>query len=352
MSRANAVAIALRPVRAVAAALSLTLAALPAPAQAQRAAPAAGDGALSELERATRRMVTTENARCLTCHVGDSAHAQQGGLLFGVPSNGDGTLRQSPGFLASNHGSMACTTCNVGAFRDYPHVAARGAMPAASLDCAECHATRTPRIEAEIARSVHARRYGDSLTCTTCHDPHVMVSGARATDPRALVAQDNAACLSCHGSAAAAPRFAGQVVPAVARPDIDAIHAWLPNPGRHWAAVRCIDCHTPMVAPTALLGVSHRIVGKDEARRDCATCHTVDSALRATLYRHLHSGEASARGLQNAAIARSSYVIGATRNTTLDAGAILAVLAVLLGVLGHGFLRWVMARRRGRHGHA
>lgn len=338
-----------RPMQTVLApSLLLAAAFLPPGAHAQDITPAAitADTDESEIERIARELVMIGNARCLSCHVGDSGHAQEGGLLFGVPASDNGTPRHSPGFMASNHGEMACTTCHVGAFRDYPHQAAPTRMPAATLECSECHVRRTHTIDAEIAQSVHADQVGDAFTCTTCHDPHLMLSGPRVSDPLELVKQDNTACLSCHASDTNFAVAAAGVTPPIERPDIDAIHAWLPNRERHWDAVRCVDCHTPAADPGALLGVSHQIMGADGARRDCATCHTVDSVLSTTLYRHLRSMDVSLNGFQNSAIAETSYVIGSTRNATLDLLGILSILAVLAGVLGHGALRWLAAQAR------
>jgi predicted CXXCH cytochrome family protein len=301
---------------------------------------------MSEVEKIAREMLALQNATCLGCHVGDSVHAEESPLLFSVPA-ADDAIRMSPAFAASNHGDLACTTCHVGAFKAYPHVAEPARMSAMTLECSECHAQKTHSIDLQISKSVHAENFGDRFTCITCHDPHVMLSGPKATDPLKLVAQDNAACLSCHTSDETFAAIAGDISPGITRPDIDSIHTFLPNTQRHWQAVRCVDCHTPMISEGASLGISHQIVGKEDAVKDCATCHTLDTVLRTTLYRHAKEG--AARGFENASIVESAYVIGATRNTTLDRLGIVVTLLALAGVLGHGLLRWIAAStRKGR----
>jgi formate-dependent nitrite reductase cytochrome c552 subunit len=326
--------------------ICLTLALLQSPAPALAQVDTASAAAPSVVEELAAELRDMENAKCLTCHIGDSLHEQDSKFLFSVPSNGNGTLRRSPGFIASNHGDLACVNCHVGAFQDFPHDAPEGQMAAATLECNECHAQKTHTIGVQLARSVHAENYADSFTCTTCHDPHVMISGTKGFDPATLVKQDNSACLACHATAETFLAVADGAVAQPEWPDIDAIHLWLPNTQRHWEAVRCVDCHTPKTQPGNQLGISHEVLGKEAALKDCATCHTMDSVLRTTLYRHARESGSDTFRLENAVIAQNSYVVGATRSPVLDIGAILLVLATLGGVALHGLLRWVASKKR------
>lgn len=326
-----------RPLRARIATAALALAALVPGAMAAvttRGAPAT--------DPETIRQVQAWNAECLQCHVGDSLQAEGGGL-FAIPKAA-APLRVSPTFAASNHGGMACRTCHTGGYAAYPHSVA-GGRKAETLPCDECHAQEAFRVETQVARSVHSKNLKDKFTCSTCHDPHVAASARRLGSVEKLVAQDNGMCLGCHNSDKRFAEFGGKLLPDKKRPDIDAIHAWLPNTRRHWEAARCVDCHTPPSTHRSL-ALSHEILGKDKAQRNCAACHTQNSALRARLYRHVAEIETRELGFVNAAILRNSYVIGATRNAYLDALGYLLVGGTLAAVVIHGLLRIVIARRR------
>ncbi|HEY0846190.1 MAG TPA: cytochrome c3 family protein, partial [Noviherbaspirillum sp.] len=173
-------------------ALLLAMAALlPAPSLAQT------KGAMPK-DPETVAQVRAWNAQCLQCHIGDSLHGQQGKGLFALPGNAAASTRTSPKFAASNHGGMACKTCHVGAFIDYPHTAAEGGRKAETLQCDECHAQEFSRIEKQVAKSVHSKNLADIFTCSTCHDPHVVATAKKLGSVQKVVAQDNAMCLDCH----------------------------------------------------------------------------------------------------------------------------------------------------------
>lgn len=293
----------------------------------------------------TVAQVRAWNSECLQCHVGDSLH-EQGKGLFNMPKGEAAKVRLSPKYMASNHGRMACKTCHAGAFTNYPHEPAPSAMKAQTLPCDECHAQESFRVETQVAKSVHSKNLKDTFTCSTCHDPHVAASAKRLGSPQKLVEQDNAMCLDCHNSDKKFAEFGGKLTPNKKRPDIDKIHDWLPNTRRHWESARCIDCHTPPVSNKSSLSLSHEILNKDKARKDCSTCHAQDSALKVGLYRHIKESDTRELGFANAAFLRSSYVIGATRNLYLDMLGLLMVGGTLAGVAIHGLLRILTARRR------
>lgn len=293
----------------------------------------------------TVAQVRAWNAECLQCHVGDSLH-EQGKGLFNLPKTAEKSDRISPKFAASNHGNMACRTCHVGAFKAYPHTVEELASKAETLQCNECHAQESFRVEAQVAKSVHSKNLKDNFTCSTCHDPHIVASAKKLGSVHKLVAQDNAMCMECHNSDKKFAEFGGKVLPDKKRPDIDKIHEWLPNTQRHWQAARCIDCHTPPVKANSSLSVSHEILNKDKAQKNCSTCHAQDSALRTGLYRHIKETEAKEMGFANAAFLRNSYVVGATRNIYLDLLGLIMVGGTIGGVSLHGLLRILAARRR------
>ena len=105
--------------------------------------------------------------------------------------------------------------------------------------------------------------------------------------------------------------------------------------------MRCIDCHT-----SAEPGLSHEILGEKKAERMCVTCHTKDSQLAARLYRHLADDEKQKYGFANSVILSNSYVIGATRHPLLDTLILVMAALTFVGVLGHGLVRYLGAKKR------
>lgn len=281
--------------------------------------------------------ITKSNNECFACHTKAGLQSPpQAGLDL---KKLEATLRDPDTFHASNHGNMECKTCHGQGYTKYPH--AEGAAQQIS-PCSECHAVKVYKIEQQWDKSVHAQKLKGKMTCNSCHDPHLAKIASKLGDPKLIVAQDNAMCLDCHNSDLA---FAKLAPDNRKRPDIDSLHSWLPNTKVHWKAVRCVECHTPQAKT-----LSHEILAKDKAEKNCVSCHSSDSALRTRLYRHLVQAEENQYGFVNTAILKSSYVIGATRNQFVDWG-ILGMIAATVGGLGlHGAIRVVMSilRRRNR----
>lgn len=312
------------------------LATSPAGAQTKGAAPK---------DPETIAQIQAWNGECLACHTEAALHKPpRPGMDIKALSE---ALTDPAKYDRSNHAGMACKTCHVGGYRDWPHKGPTQAVPgkAETLDCNECHAQKAWHVDAQVAKSVHSKNLSEKFTCSTCHDPHVYQTAAKLKEPTKIVAQDNGMCLSCHRSDEKFAAFGGKLTPVKKRPDIDAIHAWLPNTKLHWTAVRCIECHTP-ASPTRTLAISHEILGKDKAQRDCVTCHSQNSALRTGLYRHVAETESAELGFLNSAVLGNSYVIGATRNTHLDRFGLVLIGLVFAGVLGHGLIRILAALGR------
>jgi len=310
------------------------------------AALAALVGATAALGQATDKITPEElarirqsNAQCLECHSGtglkvltraDVDKARLAGLLVDPDT-----------FVKSNHGKMECVACHVRGFKEFPHAEKEKKL---INGCDECHTRQFLVIEDQFFKSVHAKKAKEqagSFTCVTCHDPHVFLQVTHFSTTRAAVRQDNGMCLQCHGSD---QRFAQ--LSKDARPDLERIHGWLPNRPLHWAAARCVECHTPV--PQKVL--SHEILPAEKAERNCVACHSVNSALRVRLYRHLVEKERETVGFVNSVILNEAYVIGATRNRYLDLAFGIATLAVVAGLGLHGLLRILAGlRRRRRH---
>ena len=257
------------------------------------------------------------------------------------------TLQHDPAvFGGSNHGLVECKQCHGSGYSDFPHdsSAKENLSP-----CEECHAVKVMRVEKQFSASVHAQNLQDKFTCTTCHNPHADLIASKLIDPHKIVAQDNRICLDCHDSDEKFARFAPDDANASTkknRPDIDAIHEWLPNTRLHWQAVRCVECHTPMAKT-----LSHEIVGKEKAEKQCLSCHSADSSLKTRLYRHLVKEEQQRLGFTNSVILSNSYVLGATRHPQLDFLVLAAFAVMIVGLLAHGVGRIVasLLRRRKKH---
>ncbi len=248
-------------------------------------------------------------------------------------------------FNGSNHGLMECKQCHgTTAYSAFPH---EKDAKAKLSPCEECHAVKVMKAEMQFDASVHAKNLKDKFTCTTCHSPHVDLIASKLIDPHRIVTQDNKGCLDCHDSDLKFSKFAPDNETTAlkkTRPNIDAIHEWLPNTRLHWKAVRCVECHTP-----AGKSLSHEILGKEKAEKKCLACHSQESSLKTRLYRHLVKEEQEKYGFANSIILSNSYVLGATRHPLLDTLLMIAFGAMVLGLLAHGVGRIVarlMQRRK------
>jgi hypothetical protein len=241
-------------------------------------------------------------------------------------------------FAESNHRKLACTRCHSREFKWFPHPEE---VAGERLRCLDCHRDSPqlvkrgfPAIGREVAASVHAAKLGKGFDCFACHDPHSFrLAGDEAA---AQVPAANAVCLACH---AARARFASLTTREF--PELGVTHAWLPNAPLHWRKVRCLDCH----ATTAPPNLGHRILPAKDAVRGCAECHSRDSVLFTTLYRHTAKESRGRLGFVNASLLNDAYVIGATRNLALDRLALAALALALAGIAVHACLRWQGRRR-------
>lgn len=307
---------------------------------------AAFAGSDAPVDQATIEKNRKANVACFECH---SAAGVAKPPKAGVDMSKLKESRLEPDvFTPSDHGVMDCRQCHAGTHYDpYPH-SAMGKDE--TSPCTECHAAKVLRLEPQFEASVHAKneKLKEKFTCSTCHNAHVNIVALRLKDPAKIVAQDNHGCLECHNSETTFGKFApdDEKKPGLKkkRPDIDTIHAWLPNTKAHWNAVRCVECHSPEVKPGKML--SHEILNKEKAEKKCLTCHSANSSLKVRLYRHLVKDEQQKFGFTNSVILSNSYVIGATRHPLLDTVLIGLVILTLLGVLAHGAIRIVAALRR------
>lgn len=304
---------------------------------AEESAPVAAAAATTAASGPSER-VREANGECFACHSDEGVKSlPKEGLDLAKLKN---RLQNPAHYYNADHQKLLCTKCHSEGYDDFPHE--QDAKDSTST-CTDCHSKKANLIEKQFDKSVHAE-LSDTITCTTCHNPHLMRVADKLGDTRKIVAQDNRVCLDCHDSEERFARFAPDKK---MRPPIDEIHDWLPNTRLHWKAVRCVECHTPAVAAGEML--SHEILNKDKAEKNCLTCHSANSSLKTRLYRHLAKEEQEKYGFAQSVILANSYVLGATRHPWLDTLVLCAFAAMIIGLLAHGIGRFVARRLRRRN---
>lgn len=237
----------------------------------------------------------------------------------------------------SVHGEMACTECHRRSYRRYPHPEQ---AERESFSCVGCHADDPVSatydfnaIDAEYARSVHVApgaKRAETFSCHSCHDPHAFNVSRVGQEIAEIVRDGNQVCISCHKRV---------------QDPLSGSHDWLPKRDQHWSSVRCVACHTP-VSDDASKRISHQILAAEDSNRACVSCHSKDASLLNSLYAYRSEEELARQGLFSKALFNDAYIIGMSRNPTLDRIS-LAILALTLLVLtGHGLLRYRAYRRR------
>jgi hypothetical protein len=247
-------------------------------------------------------------------------------------------------FYASNHKQFKCTDCHSVSYDTFPH---NGQLRMeAKYACNDCHAGdplyakfHFEKIEEEFQQSVHSAKHSADFTCWMCHNAHTYKINARSNENiKQTIAYDNSICLSCH-----ADITKYQLVTDKTNPNLIEKHDWLPNQNLHFQNVRCIECHARV---NDSLLVSHNIQPKAKAVRRCVECHSTDSKLMASLYKHTSAQNRNKLGFFNGAILKNeAYVIGANRNYYLNIISIVIVAAGFLGIAIHASLRIINRKK-------
>lgn len=81
--------------------------------------------------------------------------------------------------------------------------------------------------------------------------------------------------------------------------------------------------------------VAHRIQTKDKAVKKCVDCHSKNSMLMASLYKFKAQENRKSYGFLNAAMLGDTYIIGANRNTYLNALSVTVFSLVMLLIFIH-----------------
>jgi nitrate reductase cytochrome c-type subunit len=249
------------------------------------------------------------------------------------------------------HSTFNCIDCHSLDYETYPHNGDLKLEP--MMTCIDCHggdetyaSWKFDEIEEEFHKSVHYEEYGDQFSCSKCHSQHYYRPIARvSSNLQEIVEADNNMCLSCHDNMAMY-----QLVSDTANLQVVHIHDWLPNQELHFKRVRCIECHTQV--QDSLL-VSHNILRKEDARRNCVECHSANSILQASLYRYqnlrtrnVDSDDSRKSLLSYFTINQTEedfsaeyYVIGASRVPYLNSIYAIIFFAVIGGIIIHTIFR-------------
>jgi predicted CXXCH cytochrome family protein len=280
-----------------------------------------------------------DNEACFKCH-GESkfqlADETTGRILTRNVCRDQIILREK--YYLGNHKSFPCSDCHSKEFAIFPHpLDIRLEEPWACMDCHgydEDYAHyQFEKIEEEYLASTH-HLAAEEFSCWKCHNPHSYKISIRNTENLTeTIAYDNAICLSCHADF-------DQFQLLTDRDGINIIqtHDWLPNQALHFQNVRCIECHT-QVNDSIL--VAHLVLPKEEAVQNCNECHSSDSRLMHTLYKHQSLEAREKYGFLNAVVINEAYVIGANRNYILNRISMIIFGLVVLGLALHGVKRIV-----------
>lgn len=283
----------------------------------------------------------TENQECLKCH---------GHLYFSYYNDFAGRdirermnpyhMIDSAEFYQSNHRNFQCIDCHSYSYTEsFPHPNELRFEP--MMVCMDCHEGddiyekyNFTSITDEYLQSVHSELHSEEFTCWMCHNPHSYKITARNTENlRETIQYDNEICLDCHSNQSRIELLSDRHIY-----DMVNQHDWLPNHRLHFQNVRCIECHA-RVSDTLM--VTHMVQPKEKAVKLCVECHSQNSILMASLYKHMKQETKEKRGFLNAAILTQSYVIGANRNYFLNYGSLAIFVLVLMGIGAHAVLRFI-----------
>ncbi len=282
-----------------------------------------------------------KNHECLKCH------GQKYFSYFNEYVGRDVKERMNPmyimdsaTFYMSNHRTFMCTDCHSYEYgTSFPHPNQLRFEP--SFSCMDCHEGNDEyaefqfeKINEEFLASVHSEKHSDEFTCWMCHNPHTYHITARTSENLLETIQyDNEICLSCHSDQSKMGLLSDRHIY-----DMLNQHEWLPNQKLHFNKVRCIECHARI---SDTLMVAHNIQPKEQAVKLCVECHSQNSILMASLFKHIKQETQEKQGFLNAAILSQGYVIGANRNTYLNIGSLVIFGLVILGIATHAILRYI-----------
>ena len=219
------------------------------------------------------------------------------------------------------HRSLPCTACHIGldgekSFLTRPHALNH---PAA-VDCRICHADRLAKDVASFRESAHMQKTEGRFACVYCHDAHSQQPKDAALPYEERVRRYNQACLGCHANPGRFSQLSKTPL------NLEGMkHAFMTRFDAHGATILCADCHSP-VGPGGMGIEPHRILGREQALRNCAACHAdMDSLIVARLKQSDGS-----TGVLN-----GKYVPGSRSFAAVEQTGLWALAILLCGILLH-----------------
>ncbi|MCF8299035.1 MAG: hypothetical protein K9J13_15915 [Saprospiraceae bacterium] len=302
------------------------------------------DFCYSQVDQATIDANKKENEKCFKCH-GDRKYSYFNDEIGREikKSMYQELIINPEAFYASNHKTFKCISCHSEDYTTFPH--SGELRMEEKYACLDCHGGdeawamyKFEEIEEEFAKSIHSTKHDEAFSCWMCHDPHEYHISARTEDIISnTISYDNAICLSCHANI---DKY--QLLTEKENPNIIDKHEWLPNQALHFRNVRCIECHAQI---NDSMLVSHNIMSKDHAVKNCVACHSSNSRLMTSLYKHNIIEGRNKFGFVNSVILNDAYVIGANRNYYLNVISILGFIIAFAGVMLHGVLRMIFIKK-------
>lgn len=249
-------------------------------------------------------------------------------------------------YVTSTHGSFSCIDCHSTDYETHPHPISVKFEPV--YTCLDCHGNNEVfaeynfnSIAEEYEKSVHSEHLVRNFSCWSCHNPHTYRNTARKGGKIIdIVAYNNSMCLGCHGEISHyAVLIQKQLTNMLSK------HDWLPNQSLHFRKVRCIDCHA---ATNENILVAHHILPAKQAVKNCVECHSTNSILLASLYKHQVIERRNKYGFFNAGITSDAYIIGANRNYYFNVISIIIFGMVILGIIIHATFRYIHKRKKSK----
>jgi hypothetical protein len=280
-----------------------------------------------------------DNAKCFSCH-GQSVYQ-----FYNDWIERDVKKMMNPfyvidtgAYYMGSHNQFYCIDCHSSDYEEFPHAGELRYEPI--YTCIDCHGGddnfahfQFELIEDEFLSSVHSSDVIEDFSCWKCHDPHSFKLNVRTGESiRDIVAYANDLCFACHTDL---DKFG--MLSDNENTSLVASHDWLPNQRLHYQKVRCIECHNQ--THDSLL-VAHKVLPAGQAVKNCAECHSKNTMLLSTLYKHQMIENRQEKGFVNAVIINESYVIGASRNYWLNLISIIVFGLTLIGIAIHGILRF------------
>ncbi|MGE5357315.1 MAG: hypothetical protein ACM3PT_13875 [Deltaproteobacteria bacterium] len=280
-----------------------------------------------------------DNKKCLKCH--GKYYFQ----FYNDVLSKDIHKRMNPYFIINKdlyrkgvHRTFECTDCHEKEYEIYPHAAELKLE--SKFTCQDCHSGdedfakyHFDEIELEVQKSIHGKEMGEEARCEMCHNPHYYELNARnKNDIRQIVEYSNHMCLNCHNYKSNRFYLLSDSIAVINEKS----HPWLPNHELHFKTVRCIECHAEY---NDSLMVAHNILEKEKAVKKCVECHSSNSLLTTSLYKHTVKESRNKLGFINGTLMNEAFVIGANRNYYLNVISIVAFSLTVLLILIHLTLR-------------